>query len=76
MFVNISGTDPGAWDFHLQAGSPSIDTGSNTVPGLPAFDIDGEPRIMDGTGDGGAKADMGVDEVTGPQDPNPPQERL
>jgi predicted outer membrane repeat protein len=72
MFVNISGTDPAAWDFHLQAGSPSIDRGSNTVPGLPAFDIDGEPRIMDGTGDWGAIADMGVDEVTGPQDPNPP----
>jgi predicted outer membrane repeat protein len=72
MFVNISGTDPSAWDFHLQAGSPSIDTGSNTVPGLPPFDIDGEPRIMDGSGDGGAIADMGVDEVTGPPDPNPP----
>ena len=72
MFVNISGTDPSGWDFHLQAGSPSIDTGSNTVPGLPAFDIDGESRIMDGTGDWGAIADMGVDEVTGPQDPNPP----
>jgi hypothetical protein len=27
---------------------------------------------MDGSGDGGAIADMGVDEVTGPQDPNPP----
>ncbi len=72
MFVNVSGTDPAAWDFHLQAGSPCIDKGSNTVQGLPTFDIDGEPRIMDGSGDGGAIADMGVDEVTGPQDPNPP----
>jgi predicted outer membrane repeat protein len=72
MFFNITGTDPSVWDFHLQAGSPCIDKGSNTVPGLPLFDIDGEPRIMDGSGDGGAIADMGVDEVTGPQDPNPP----
>jgi predicted outer membrane repeat protein len=72
MVVNIVGGDPSAWDFHLQAGSPCIDKGSNTVPGLPAFDIDGEPRIMDGNGDTGAKADMGVDEVTGPQDTTPP----
>lgn len=72
LFVSIAGADPGAWNLHLQAGSPSIDTGSNTVPGLPAFDVDGEPRIMDGNGDTGARVDMGVDEVTGPQDTTPP----
>jgi len=72
QFVNVSGSDATLWDLHLLAGSPSIDAGSNTVPGLPAFDIDGEPRIMDGNGDTGARADMGVDEFTGPQDTTPP----
>jgi hypothetical protein len=31
-------------DFHLQAASPASDAGSSTVTGLPAQDIDGDPR--------------------------------
>src|SRR5213078_4527221 len=31
-------------DFHLGNGSPAIDRGSASVSGLPATDIDGEPR--------------------------------
>jgi len=46
--------------------SPCIDVGNNegiTGIGLPGTDIDGEPRICDGDGDGIAIVDMGVDEV-------------
>ena len=72
LFVNIAGTDPSGWDLHLQLGSPAIDRGSNAAPGLPPVDMDGQPRIMDGTGDGGAIADMGVYEVAGGFDTTPP----
>jgi parallel beta-helix repeat protein len=56
--------DPGfafAEDFHLIAGSPCIDAGTN-VPagGLPTPDMDGNPRPLDGDGDTQAVADMGV----------------
>jgi len=55
--------DPTNDDFHLQTGSPCIDTGDNSAPGLPATDIDGESRIQDGDGDSVALVDMGADEV-------------
>jgi hypothetical protein len=38
-------------DFHLYSGSPCIDTGSNSVAGIPDKDIDGKPRFIDGDGD-------------------------
>jgi nitrous oxidase accessory protein NosD len=43
-------------DYHLGAGSPSIDAGYNAAPGLPVTDIDGDQRIIDG------QVDQGVDE--------------
>lgn len=52
--------DPAADDFHLQSGSPCIDAGNNNAPGLPEFDFDGKPRILDGNGDGIAVVDMGA----------------
>jgi hypothetical protein len=49
-------------DYHLQQGSPSIDAGDSQAPNLPDTDIDGNPRILDGDGDGTATIDMGIDE--------------
>lgn len=55
MFVN-----PSANGYHLKAGSPCIDAGSNSAPALPEADFGGNPRIMDGDGDGEAIVDMGA----------------
>ena len=42
-------------NYHLQPGSPAIDTGNNTVSiGLPATDLDGNPRVVNTTVDMGA----------------------
>jgi len=55
--------DPANGNYHVQSGSPVIDVGDNTAQGLPDKDIDGDPRITDGNGDGVAAVDMGVDET-------------
>lgn len=52
--------DPASDDYHLQAGSPCIDAGSNAS--MPAADFENDPRPLDGDADGGAVADMGADE--------------
>ena len=60
LFVNPSGGD-----YHLQTTSPCIDAGSNAAPGLPATDLEGDPRVIDGNGDGTSTVDMGADEYLG-----------
>jgi hypothetical protein len=54
--------DPPNGDFHLSADSPVIDMGINSAPNLPVYDFEGDPRTLDGNGDGTAIVDMGVDE--------------
>ncbi len=51
-------------NYHLMAGSPAVDTGTNTVPlsSLLQFDFDRDPRPLDGDGNGSAIADRGADE--------------
>jgi parallel beta-helix repeat protein len=70
---NIS-TDPSfvdaaAGDFHIRRG-PAVDAGTNN--GAPAIDIDGDPRPLDGNGDGIAVVDIGADEIPLGPDTIPP----
>ncbi|MCK4341517.1 MAG: hypothetical protein KAY37_07340, partial [Phycisphaerae bacterium] len=46
-----------AGDYHLTAESPCVNRGDNEAPGLPAQDLDGQPRIQM------CRVDMGVDET-------------
>ena len=61
---NLS-SDPKFWDvannnYHILPDSPGIDAGTNAEPDLPATDLNGNPRIADGNGDGAAVVDLGV----------------
>lgn len=60
LFVDSLGADP---DFHLRLGSPCIDAGNAAASGVPAVDMDGHPRGIDGDLDTVAGIDMGADEV-------------
>ena len=51
-------------DFHLQWGSPAVDAGNNFAPNLPVIDFDGNPRVVDGNGDGTAVVDLGAYELS------------
>ena len=54
--------DPENGDFHLAPNSPCIDAGDNAASHLPAYDFEGDARILDGDGDDVAIVDMGADE--------------
>jgi hypothetical protein len=50
--VNPQFVNPVHANFHLQPGSPAIDAGSNSPPGgLGPTDLDGNPRVINGTVD-------------------------
>jgi uncharacterized repeat protein (TIGR02543 family) len=51
-----------AGDYRLLDGSPAVDAGTNDAV-TAATDVDGNPRIADGTGDGSAIVDMGAYEA-------------
>jgi putative metal-binding protein/thrombospondin type 3 repeat protein len=56
-------------DFHLASNSPLIDAGTNTPAlGVPVstIDLDGQPRVEDGDGDGTATVDLGAYEFAIP----------
>jgi hypothetical protein len=59
-FVNVTDPDPANWDLRIQPDSPCLDTGDNLAPNLPATDIIGNARVIDGDGDGNAIVDMGA----------------
>ncbi len=62
--INLDPRFASAGDYHLVAGSPCIDAGTNSpAGGLPATDLEGNPRPADGNGDGRPVADMGAYEA-------------
>jgi hypothetical protein len=62
----------GPEDFHLLAGSPSIDLANPAAGGALATDFDGAVRPVDGNGDGVAAADQGAYEYQPPKPPDDP----
>lgn len=53
--------DAAGGDYHLLPGSPLIDTGDPATP--QGLDLDGNPLVADGNGDGSAHRDMGAFEL-------------
>jgi hypothetical protein len=58
-------------DYHLLAGSPAIDAGTNGAPQLPGADIEGTSRELAGLTNGTAVVDMGAYEFNPTFPPTP-----
>ena len=61
--------DAAAGDYRLLAGSPLIDTGDPVTQ--QSLDLDGNPLVADGNGDGIARRDMGAYELAAAAPPGP-----
>jgi hypothetical protein len=59
-FVDVNNPDPNLWNLRLQPDSPCIDEGDNNATYLPATDLDGLPRIIDGDCNEVDVVDMGA----------------
>jgi len=71
IYMNPELIDPINLDFTLFSSSPCIDAGIPDTTGLnlPQFDLDGNPRVVDGNGDGLAIIDIGCYEFYNCQHP-------
>jgi hypothetical protein len=47
-------------DYRLTMTSPAMDAGDDSAPALPAVDLGGSARVVDGDGDGAPHADLGA----------------
>lgn len=59
----------GYQDYRISSLSPCIEAGWNGAPGMPATDIEGDPRIIDGDVYEGATVDIGADEYVRTREP-------
>jgi serine protease len=68
---NLSGKplfrDESIGDYRLAPGSPGLDSGLILPSGLPNVDLAGNPRVIDGDGDGSSVLDIGAYEKQLPQ---------
>ncbi|MDI6735353.1 MAG: choice-of-anchor Q domain-containing protein [bacterium] len=62
--INANPLFVGGNDYHLTEVSPCINAGSNTAPGIPSTDKDGNSRIVNGTVDMGAYEFQGTPTIT------------
>lgn len=60
LLGNFAGTPLVDEDYRLIQGSIGIDAGDPTVAGLGTIDLEGQPRIQDGNGDGVARVNVGA----------------
>ncbi len=71
LFINATGGD-----LRLSSSaSPCVDTGNNSAPSLPATDLAGNPRVVDGDRNGTAVVDMGAFELQSREIRNITQDR-
>lgn len=60
IYQNPTFADPASQDFHLQTGSPCVDTGDPTAASTSAQDLDNHFRLWDGNDDLTAIVDRGA----------------